>query len=78
MTPKVGTGKQNIQPSVVELHKKGSIAYKELHTLISGGDIFIRRLKVTKFVYQRCRYVYQNGKRKLVILKTLKRKPRER
>lgn len=75
-----GTGKGSNQPSVEPMPGKGSVQYKELVTLKRGGDVFIRRLKIIKYRYQRVRWIYitQKGKlvRKLVVYGTLERKPR--
>lgn len=67
------------QPSLDELPKKGSRQYCELVTKKQGGDPFIRRTVVNGRPYwQQCRWVYENGKRKLKILEHLgTRKPRK-
>jgi len=66
------------QPSVDDLPRKGSRQYCELVTKVKGGDSFIRRTMVNGRPYwQRCRWIYKNGKRKLKIIEHLgTRKPR--
>ena len=68
------------QPSLDNPPRKGSRRYCELVTKVKGGDIFTRRIVVNgRPYYQRCQWVYVNGKRKLKIIKHLgTRKPRER
>ena len=66
------------QPSLEAPPRKGSRQYCELVTKVKGGEPFIRRVVVHKTYYQRCQWVYVNGKRKLKIIKHLgTRKPRE-
>lgn len=66
------------QPSVDRLPNKGSRQYCELVTKVKGGEPFIRRTVVHgRPYYQSCQYVYQDGKRKLKVIKHLgTRKPR--
>lgn len=75
-----GTGKSSNQPSAEPMPSKGSVRYKELVTQVQGGEAFIQRLKIIKYKYRRCKWVYitKKGKlvRKLIIFETLKRKPR--
>lgn len=67
-------------PRPPKLPKKGSKQYCELITKVEGGEKFIRKIVVHgRPYYQRCQWIYVNGKRKLKILKHLgTRKPRER
>lgn len=67
------------QLNVDDLPRKGSRQYCELVTKKQGGDPFIRRTVVNGRPYwQRCRYIYRDGKRKLEIIEHLgSRKPRE-
>jgi len=66
------------QPNLERPPKKGSQQYCELVTKIKGGEPFIRRVVVHGRPYwQKCRYIYVGGKRKLEIVKHLgNRKPR--
>ncbi len=66
------------QPNTEDTPRKGSKQYCELITKIYGGDSFIRKSVVNGRPYwQRCRWVYWDGKRKLKILKHIgTRKPR--
>ncbi len=66
------------QPSVDTEPKKGSKRYCELVTKIQGGTPFIRRIEVNGRPYwQRCQWIYVDGKRKLKVLGHLgTRKPR--
>ena len=75
MVEQRGSGKGRNQPSVELMPNKGSVSYRQLVTEVKGGDVFIRRLKVVTYEYQRCQWVYQDGHRRLKILKTLARKP---
>lgn len=77
------TANYNIKPKrrrlkVDDLPRKGSKRYCELVTKVQGGEPFTRRIVVHGRPYwQRCRYVYKEGKRKLEVLKHLgTRKPR--
>lgn len=81
MTVEIGElDSRGIQPCVEPMPNKGSVAYRRLVTQVKGGDVFVRRLKIIRYKYQKCQWVYitKNGKlvRKLVIYGTLKRKPR--
>lgn len=78
MNQVTGTEKLVNQPSVETGPHKGSRQYCDLVTKRVGGDPFIRKVKVGNHYYwQRCRYVYVDGKRKLKILEHLgNRKPR--
>lgn len=62
----------------LRMPKKGSRQYCELVTRIYGGEPFTRKIKVGDRPYwQRCRWIYKNGKRKLEIIEHLgNRKPR--
>ena len=66
------------QASVGDLPKKGSRQYCELVTKKEGGQPFLRRIVVHGRPYwQKCRYIYKDGKRKLQVIKHLgNRKPR--
>ena len=68
------------QPSVKSIPAKGSRQYCELVTKKKGGDPFIRRVLVKGRPYwQKCRWVYQDSKRKLKIIQHLgTRKPRRK
>ena len=74
------TGKENLvtQPCLSKLPRKGSVAYCDLITRKQGGDPFIRRTVVNGRPYwQRCRYIYRDGHRRLLIVEHLgNRKPR--
>lgn len=67
------------QLSVDTLPRKGSRQYCELITKKQGGEPFIRRTMVNGHPYwQKCQYIYRDGKRKLKIIKHLgSRKPRQ-
>ncbi len=58
--------------------RKGNRRYCELITKKQGGEPFIRKTVVHGHPYwQRCQYVYQDGKRKLKVQEHLgNRKPR--
>ncbi len=77
-TPSIGNSKLVNQVSVDKLPKKGSRQYCELVTKVKGGDPFIRKTTVNgRPYYQRCQYIYWDGRRKLKIIKHLgTRKPR--
>lgn len=68
------------QPSAEAQPRKGSRRYCELVTRKIGGDPFIRRTVVNGRPYwQRCKYIYVDGIRKLKIIEHLgTRKPRLR
>ena len=67
------------QPRVEAEPKKGSRQYCELVTRKIGGDPFIRKTMVNGRPYwQRCKYIYVDGQRKLKIIEHLgNRKPRK-